>query len=157
AEAGHCSTCDQDVPERIRTKLRASLPGKGKMLTGTVSTAMLRLADLSKFNDVDNSGEVRQLSKRLRELKIKRVDLGERLKDPHSTVADTDTNTIRRSEASYGQIAEQIAALKIAIDAQVKQVEVCENNVQRFSAMLLSSGNVDIRASKLRASVLDNA
>ena len=98
-DSGHCDTCDQDLAGPVIDRLRTTLPAGGvspEPASG-VSAAMSRLADLSKFQEGDNVGEIRQLWKRIRDLTLEQVTLRDRLSDLNAALADSDPDTLRRS------------------------------------------------------------
>lgn len=156
-ESGHCGTCDQDVAGPVVTRLKATLPdktGSSSGPAGGVSAAMARLADLNKFNEADNVGEVRQLWKRLRDLELEQVTLRDRISDLNAALADSDPETLRRSKASYSEVIEKISVVKRAIDDETKKAEEKDQNIQRLKKKLESSGTSDLRAGQLRAKIL---
>jgi DNA sulfur modification protein DndD len=158
--SGHCGTCDQDVPEAVLARLKATLPEKSGAAVepaGGVSAAMSRLADLNKFNEADNVGEVRQLWKRLRDLELEQVTLRDRISDLNAALADSDPETLRRSKSSYAEVVEKISVVKRAIDDEGKKAEEKDQNIQRLKKKLESSGTSDLRAGQLRAKILRDA
>ena len=156
-ESGHCGTCDQDVSADVVARLKATLPAKGDLSGGPadgVSAAMSRLADLNKFNEADNVGEVRQLWKRLRDLELEQVTLRDRISDLNAALADSDPETLRRSKASYSDVIEKITVVKRAIDDETKKADEKDQNIQRLKKKLESSGTSDLKAGQLRAKIL---
>ncbi|OIP63723.1 MAG: hypothetical protein AUK30_08050 [Nitrospirae bacterium CG2_30_70_394] len=159
-EDGHCGTCDQAVDGPVLARLRASLPEEPDAVaapTGGVSAAMSRLADLNKFTEADNVGEVRLLWKRLRDLELEQVTLRDRITDLNAALADSDPETLRRSKASYAEVLEKISVVKRAIDDEGKKGEEKDQNIQRLKKKLESFGTSDLRASQLRAKILRDA
>ena len=124
---------------------------------GAVSKAMSRWADLSRFGEAANVGEVRQLWKRLQALKVEQVALKGRIKDQTAALADADPDVLRRSKASYSEIADKIAAVKGKLAEQIEKVEQEGQNVQRIKKQLAGAGGADLRTSQLRAEILENA
>ena len=156
-EAGHCDTCDQDVIGPAVVRLKATLPEKTDLADAGhvgVSAAMSRLADLNKFNEIDNVGEVRQLWKRLCNLELEQVTLRDRIGDLKAALADSDLETLRRSKASYSDIIEKLSAVKWAIDDETKKADEKDANIQRLKKKLESSATSDLRAGQLRAKIL---
>jgi DNA sulfur modification protein DndD len=157
-EAGHCGTCDQEVTEPARTRLRESLPkGAGSAARSAVSAAMSQLADLNKFREADNAGEVRQLWKRIRDLELEQVVLRAQIADLNGALRDSDPETLRRSKASFADVIEKISVVKRGIDEETKKAEEKDQNIQRLKKKLESSGTSDLRASQVRAKVLRDA
>ena len=154
-DTGHCGTCDQDVAEPVRVKLQQSLAARGPAAkAGTVSEAMKRLADLSKFNEGDNTGEVRQLWKRLRELELDQASLKDSIRELSATLRDADPESLRRSKASLGEIIDRIGVVKRAIEDEGRKADEIDKNIQRLKKQLDASGTIDLRASALRANIL---
>jgi DNA sulfur modification protein DndD len=159
-EIGHCETCEQDVSSSQASRLRATLPHNAPASPGSVSdvsSAMSRLVDLNRFNEADNSGEVRQLWKRVSDLAIEQVTLRDRISDLNATLIDADTESIRRSRASYGDVIEKIAVVKRALETAAVRIEEKDQNIQRLKRKLESAGTSDLRESQLRAKILREA
>lgn len=157
-ENAHCGTCDQDVAPGLADKLRSTLPAAPtKVPEGGVSLAMARLADLNKFNEADNVGEVKQLWKRLEELRLEQVTLRDRISDLTTALSDSDPDTLRRSKVSFAEVIEKIAVIRRAIDDESKKAEEKDQNIQRLKKKLEAAGTSDLRAGQLRAKVLREA
>lgn len=154
-EDAHCGTCDQDVSPEVANKLRATLPALPTQVpAGGVSVAMSRLADLNKFNEADNVGEVKQLWKRLEELRLEQVTLRDRISDLTAALSDSDPETLRRSKASFADVIEKISVVKRAIDDESMKAEEKDQNIQRLKKKLEAAGTSDLRAGQLRAKIL---
>lgn len=159
-ESGHCDICDQDVAGPVVTRLKETLPAGvdlAKEPARGVSAAMSRLADLNKFYESDNHGEVRQLWKRLRDLELEQVTLRDRISDLNAALADSDPDTLRRSKASYSEVIEKVSVVKRAIDEEGKKADEKDQNIQRLKRRLESSATSDLRAGQLRAKILREA
>ena len=159
-EAGHCGTCDQDLMGPALVRLKATLPEKPDLTDaghGGVSAAMSRLADLNKFNEIDNVGEIRQLWKRLCDLELDQVTLRDRIGDLKAALADSDLETLRRSKASYSDVIEKISAVNRGIDDETRKADEKDGNIQRLKQKLESSATSDLRAGQLRAKILRNS
>jgi DNA sulfur modification protein DndD len=157
--SGHCKTCDQDVPVVVRTRLAASMEEQSPIASGPlgVSGAMSRLADLSKFHEMDNAGEVRQLWRRLRTLEMERVSLGDTIVDLEDDLKESDPEALRSSKASYGDIMERISIVKRAIQDEGRVIEEKDQSIQRLRKKLEAGGTPDLRATQMRAKILRNA
>ena len=118
---------------------------------------MSRLADLSKFQDADNAGEIRQLWKRILDLSLEQVTLRDRLLDLNAALADSNPDTLRRSKVSYAEVIEKISVVKRAIEEETKKADEKDQNIQRLKKKLESSGTSDLRAGQLRAKMLRDA
>ena len=158
-DLGHCDTCDQDVVGPAIDRLRSTLPSKmaAPVPSSGISTAMSRLADLSKFQEADNAGEIRLLWKRILDSSLEQVTLRDRLIDLNAALADSDPDTLRRSKASYADVIEKISVVKRAIDEETKKADEKDQNIQRLKKKLESSGTSDLRAGQLRAKMLRDA
>jgi DNA sulfur modification protein DndD len=156
---GHCKICDQDVSPSVRARLEttvpsASRPGGG---AGGFAIAMSRLTELNKFDATDNSGEVRQLSKRLRALEMEILTLKDTMTDLKVDLAESDPEMIRASKVSYGEIIEQITIDKQGIQGEEAAIEARDQSIQNFKKKLEKAGAPDLRATQMRAKVLREA
>lgn len=157
-EDAHCGTCDQDVSPEVANKLRGTLPTlPTQVQAGGVSVAMSRLADLNKFNEADNVGEVKQLWKRLEELRLEQVTLRDRISDLTAALSDSDPEALRRSKTSFAEVIEKISVVKRAIDDESMKAEEKDQNIQRLKKKLEAAGTSDLRAGQLRAKMLRDA
>lgn len=157
---GHCKTCDQDLSDSVRERLKATVPAGASLSaeeTLGVSGAMSRLADLSKFREMDNAGEVRQLSKRLRTLEMETVTLKDTIADLKADLAESDPEMLRSAKASYGEIIDRISIVKRAIQAEESAIAEKDQSIQRFKRKLEAAGTPDLRATQVRAKVLREA
>jgi DNA sulfur modification protein DndD len=118
---------------------------------------MSRLADLNKFQDKDVSGIVRQLSKRLQELRLEQAALSDSINDNNRELSDADPESMRRSRSSYSEITEKLVHVKIGIEAESKSIADADENIQRLNDKLAAAGMRDLAASQRRRSVLRSA
>ena len=156
----HCGICDQDVVGPSLQKLSASIPGGSESSAtppGGITNAMSRLADLNKFRDADNAGEIRQLWRQAEAAKLRQVSLKDRLADLKSALADSNQDSIRRSKASYGEVVEKQAAVRKAIEEETKKAEEKDQNIQRIKKKLEAFGDSDLRVGQRRAKMLHDA
>lgn len=157
---GHCKTCDQDVPPAVRARLQATIASVASAAGGgslSVSAAMTRLADLNKFQEMDNTGEVRQLSRRLHALEMERVALMDRIGDLKTDLEESDPEMIRSSKLAYGEIIERISIVNRAIKSEEDAIAQKDQAIQKFKKTLETTGTPDLRATQARAKVLRNA
>ena len=154
-DKGRCGTCEQELSEKLRARLKKSLPAKQTALVG--SPAMSRLADLGKFTEADNTGEVRQMWKRLKDLRLEQVALEDRLSGLNSQLSESDPDTIRRNKSSYTDVLDKILSIKNALAEENKRAEEKERNAQRCREKLEAMGATDLRASQLKAKTLREA
>jgi DNA sulfur modification protein DndD len=157
-QTGHCDACDQDLSEQVRVKLRASLAERPPIASpGTISPAMSRLADLGKFREADNSGEVRQLWKRLQDLQLQQAALKDRLSEIDVALSEAEPETLRRNKSKFGDVIEKIATVKRGIEDENRKTQEIDQNIQRIKKKLESAGAVDLRESQMRAKILRDA
>jgi DNA sulfur modification protein DndD len=154
-QSSHCAVCDQtlsrDLVIRLQTTVaHAELPDD----IGSISPAMVKLADLAKFQELDNSGEIRQLARRLNELQHDQVVARERLDDLNARLVDADQESIRQSHASFAEILARIAIVKQGIDSEAGEIERYDQNIQRLRKTLEASSTPDLVATQVRASTL---
>ncbi|GEJ56642.1 AAA family ATPase [Anaeromyxobacter diazotrophicus] len=157
ATSGHCDVCGQDVAEAARAKLRgrtASVPPDG---TPSVSPAITRLADLGKFHEADNSGEIRELWTQVDAMRLRQAVVRDRLADLRGGLTDSDETTLRRSGAEYAEVIEKLGSAKNGLREENKKVEEIDQNIQRIRKQLEPPGNPERKAWQLRASVLGQA
>jgi len=154
-DMGRCDTCEQDIPEAVRSRLRASLPKDTVSSTDSraaLSAAMARVGDLNKFQEADNAGEVRQLWKRIGELHLEGVALRDRITDLESALADPEE--VRRTKSSYHDISEKIAIVKRGIEETEQKIAEKENGIARLKSRLTTISGVNLKATQLRANIL---
>lgn len=155
--AGNCGICEQKVTGPTAKRLRATIPDavedEGDP-AAHMSAAMSRLAKLQEFDDADNSGEVRQLCERVRDLELEIAKLRDRISDLNIALNDSDPATIRRSKASYTEVIERIATVNRGIEETAKKVDEKDQNIQRLKRKLESSGSPDLAAVQRRTKVL---
>jgi DNA sulfur modification protein DndD len=157
ADAGHCDTCDQDVAPEVARRLRTSLPqeaGVSRPAESGVSRAMTRMADLNKFREQDNAGEVRHLWKRIRDLQIEQIALRDRIADLDAALTDSDPDRLRKSRASFTEVIDKMGAARRGIEEENKKVEEKDRSIQLLQRRLQAAGGLDLRDSQLRARIL---
>jgi DNA sulfur modification protein DndD len=153
----HCDICGQSVDGPVAETLRRSIPhtaqDHAQWGSGT-SPALTRLTDLNRFREVDNLGEVRQLWKRIQDLKLEQVTLQDRISDLTAALSDSDPDTVRRSRANYADVIEKMAVLKRAIDEENRKIDETDQSIMRLTRKLEASGTSDLRAGQKRAKML---
>lgn len=80
AEKGTCEVCLQPVADEVGIRLRASLYNTDETQV-SLSGAMARLADLTRFKDRDVAGEVNRLARTIQALELEQVSLANDIKD----------------------------------------------------------------------------
>lgn len=154
-DTGRCDTCEQNIPATVRSQLKASLPNDALPSADareTLSAAMARVGDLNKFQDSDNAGEIRQLWKRIGELRLERVALSDRITDLESSLDDPEE--VRRTKTSYHDISEKIAIVKRGIEGTEQKIAEKETGIDRLRVRLATISGVDLKAMQLRAKIL---
>jgi DNA sulfur modification protein DndD len=158
ADAAHCNVCGQDVAGPALANLKATVAAAAiQSTTSERASAWSKLADLDKFQDSDNSGEIRQLWNQAEELKLRQASLRDRLGDLNGELAEADTDVMRRSSASYVEVIEKLTAVKAAIDAESKAADEKDQNIQRIKKQLDAQGDPEQKTWQLRATVLRQA
>ncbi|MDC0675981.1 AAA family ATPase [Nannocystis radixulma] len=155
-DRGQCGTCEQEINPKMRARLKRTLP-KDQVTPPRVSTAMTRLADLQKFNDSDNSGEIRQLWQRLKDLRLDQIAKEDHLSDLDNQLSEADPETMRRSKASRNDVLDKIGVVKAALIAETKKAEQKEQNAQRLREKLDATSTSDAGTSRVKARILRDA
>lgn len=157
-EGAHCVVCEQGVGPEAAKRLRAMIPADNSDAATTgVSTAMVRLADLSKFTEADNAGEVRQISKRIESLQLEELRIKDRVTDLEMALSDTDPDALRKTKLQYREVIEKIKVVRDAIDQEKRLIEEQDQAIRKFNDLLQGAGTPDVVASQLRAKLLREA
>jgi len=150
--SGHCSVCEQEVHAETRERLRVGL---GQAALPTAGAALARLRALNDFNATDVSGEVRQLIRRIENLRVEEQHQTEEAAEIFAQLADSDQASVRSTQATYAEVLKQIGILenwmekqKATLVEQERRVEGLKRKLQRDSA----SG--DLAALEARAKLL---
>lgn len=154
ASAGYCDICDQTVPADHVERLRSTVPAGTPDVAQAGSQVLERLALIDKFAEVDNSGEIKQLWKRVRELQIEQLALRDRLVDLDAALADSDPETIRHTKNAYSDVVEKIVVVKKAIDEHSRKAEERATAIQTLQKRLGAFGTLDMRQSQFCATTL---
>lgn len=157
AATGRCGICDQDVAGAVLTKLKAAVEEAGDAGDVGVSVAMTRLADLRKFHDADNTGEIRELWGQAEALKLRQATLRDQLADLKGALTDSEEESMRRSTAAYGEVIAKQTVIRTFIDEATRKVDEIDQNIQRMRKQLDAHGNPEQKAWQLRATVLGKA
>jgi DNA sulfur modification protein DndD len=157
AASAHCGVCDQDVVGSALTKLRESAGHvDGKASLGA-SAAHSTLADLRKFHESDNSGQVTEMWSQAEALRLRQAAHRDRLTDLKGALSDSEEDTTRRAKAGYVEVLEKQGVKKAAVDAALAEGEEIEKNIQRMRKELDAHGNAEQKAWQLRATLLGQA
>ena len=159
-EKGHCSTCDQDVPEEIRLRLAASLPeGATAVKTGDYAgiTALARASDLDGFKQKDVRAEVRLIWEAIQQARIDEADAGGRIADANNTLDGRDPDELRHRKTTLTEIGGKIRAAHDAIEAEQKRVVEQTAAIARLTKKLAAAGTPELAAFQQRERVLARA
>lgn len=152
---GHCVTCDQDVPESIRVRLKGTLPdADGDAALSKASQAMARLAGLSSFRDTDNAAVIRHLWRQLNDRKVERAALLDQVADYKAALSDSNPDALRQSRASFVDVVDKIHIVKVGIDQQGAKIRELDDNIQRLKKRLEAASTSGLRESQFRAKIL---
>lgn len=151
----HCVVCEQDVGPEAISSLRTKIPDEPSSapMTG-VSTAMVRLADLGKFTEKDNAGEVRQISKRIRSLQLEEMRVKDRITDLDMALSDTDPDALHKTKLRHREISDKLNVVAEAIRKEKGLIEEQDQAIRRISDKLQRIGTPDVVASQVRAKLL---
>ncbi len=153
ASDGHCEVCLQKLDSKVRKALRDSL-GKTNGQANSLSHAIVRLANLNKFQEKDIRGEVSQLAKRLRDLRLEQAALADQIAEQNAELSQSDPETLRRNQRSYAEVIEGLTNLAQGIKETQKKIDEEDQNIQRHNKKLASMGVLDLEASQRRTAVL---
>ena len=156
ANAGACEVCEQPISMDLAARLAPPLAAESTT-TSTVTSAFARVEELGRFQDVDVTGQVRVLSKRLRDLQLEQVTLHDKVRDLTSALSDSDPDELRRSRASYADIVGKIESVKRGIEDTKEKVDAKDRNIQNLKRKLDDAGGIDLRASQRRSAILGAA
>jgi len=155
-EKGQCDVCEQPIGEETRRRLVERTSGETPSARD-VLTAMTRLTQLSKFEDADNSGLVKQLWRNIQEAQMEQAALKDQIADWRAALADSDPDTIRRSRVTHSEVIEKITVVKRAIEEETKKAESRDQSIQQLRKKLEAFGTLDLQATQRRATLLRNA
>jgi DNA sulfur modification protein DndD len=155
-EKGQCDVCEQPVSDDVRARLSGKT-GDGTHRVEDAVAAMARLNHLNKFEDADNSALVKELWRTIQEAQMDQALLKDQIADWNAALADSDPDTIRRSQVTLSGVIEKIAVVKRAIEDETKKAEGADQRIQQLRKKLEASGTLDLQATQRRATVLREA
>jgi DNA sulfur modification protein DndD len=156
ASAGACEVCEQPISSELAARLVSPVAAEPE-IAGSFTSAFARVEELGRFQDVDISGEVRVLSKRLRDLQLEQVTLRDKVRDLTNALSASDPDELRRSRASYSDVVGKIEAVKRGIEDAKEKIEAKDRSIQNLKRKLDDAGGIDLRASQRRSAVLSAA
>lgn len=148
----HCDVCERDISDELAAYLQATAPDTRLDDPSAQNSVNLRV--LSRFEDIDISGEIRQLIRQIQELAVEEQHQREEASDLLANLADADQTSIRSTQASYSEVIEQIGVLKLGIDKQATELERQEARVDALRRKLQSTTRGDLAALEKRSKVL---
>lgn len=156
----HCSACDQDVPEEVRSRLAAMLPeGATATKTGDFAAmaALARTTELDGFKQKDVRAEVRLIWEAIRQARIDEADAEGRIADANKTLDGHDPDELRRRKTTLTEVGGKIRAAQDAIEAEQKLVDEQDAAIARFTKRLAAAGTPELAAFQQRERVLARA
>ena len=159
-ENQRCRTCDQDVPEDVRTRLVASLPSNVTAVKLEDYAGILELAwksDLDGFNHKDVRAEVRLIWEAIRQARLNEVKALGRITDANKLLEDQDSDGLRRRKTTLSELGSKIRAAQDAIAAEQERIEEQNMAITRLTERLATAGTPELSALQQRESVLARA
>jgi DNA sulfur modification protein DndD len=151
-ESGHCSVCEQEVHTEIRERLRVGL---GQAASPTAGEALTRLRALNGFNATDVSGELRQLIRRIENLRVEVQHQSEEAAEILAQLADSDQASVRSTQATYAEVLKQVGILENGIEKQRATLAEQEHRIDGLKRKLQhDSASGDLSALEARAKLL---
>lgn len=157
-ENRHCRTCDQDVPEDVRSRLAASLPSgatEADLADHIGNTALTRRSEIDGFKQKDVRGEVRLIWEALRQARLDEADAEGRIADANKILEDQDPDELRNRKLTLTELGSKIGAARDAIAAEQKHVDEQSEAIARFARQLEAAGTPELAAFQQREKVLD--
>ena len=159
-ENRHCRTCDQHVPESVRSRLMASLPADATAANvgdNAGTSALVRRADLDGFKQKDVRAEVRLIWGAIREARLNEADAQGRITDANKFLEDQDPDELRRHKMTLTELGGKIRAARDAIGAEQKLVDEQRAAIARLTKQLEVAGTPELAAFQKRERVLARA
>lgn len=157
-ESGVCSVCDRPLDPPDAERLKHDLPAStGEELRQEAHHLFARLGQLDSFDDTDNSTEVERIWGELRSAQIDQVSARERLRDLETELGDSNPDEIGRSRTRFRDVADKIAAIRLAIEGEEKQLGEIEAGIQQRARQIAELGSPDIASSQRKAQIIRDA
>ena len=119
--------------------------------TAQASTSLRALAG---FEDVDVSGEVRQLVRQIQDLAVEEQHQRDDARELLANLADADQASVRSTQATYAEVIEQMTIVKQGIEKQAQELERQEGRVEGLRRKLQNTTRADLSALEARANLL---
>ena len=149
-EYQHCRTCDQDVPEDVRTRLAASLPSNmtaAKFEDYAGIPELTRKSELDGFSHRDVRAEVRLIWETIRQARLNEVKAQGRITDANKILEDQDPDELRRRKTTLSELGGKIRAAQDAIAAEQERIEEQEAAIARLTKRLATAGTPNYQLS----------
>ena len=156
----HCRTCDQDIPEDVRSRLTESLPADTTAADlGDYAgiSALQRRSDLDSFKQKDVRAEVRLIWEAIRQARLDEADAQGRIADANKVLEDQDPDELRRRKMTLTELGGKIRAAHDAIAAEKKHVEEQVLAIARLTKNLENAGTPELAAFQQRERLLARA
>ena len=156
----HCRTCDQDVPEDVRSRLTASLPAGATAANAwdyAGIAALARRSDLDGFQQKDVRAEVRLIWEAIRQARLNEADAQGRIADANKILDDQDPEEIRRRKMTLTELGGKIHAAQDAIAAEKRLVEEQVLAIARLTKRLEAASTPELSAFQQRERILARA
>ena len=156
----HCRTCDQDIPEDVRSRLTESLPADTTAADlGDYAgiSALQRRSDLDSFKQKDVRAEVRLIWEAIRQARLDEADAQGRIADANKVLEDQDPDELRRRKMTLTELGGKIRAAHDAIAAETKHVEEQVLAIARLTKNLENAGTPELAAFQQRERLLARA
>lgn len=153
----HCRTCDQEVPEEVRSRLVAALPGGATATTSgdaITNTALAQKSDLDGFQRRDVRAEVRLIWDAIRQARLDEADAQGRITDANKILEDHDPDSLRRRKMTLTELGGKIRAAQDAIVSENELVAEQSVAIVRLTKRLEDSGTPELAAFQDRERIL---
>jgi DNA sulfur modification protein DndD len=156
-ETCHCDTCEQDVPDDVRDRLRGSVEGASE--AGDVSglAAMALVAELDKFGLPDVRPTVTVLWDTIEKARMAKVAAATEIADANAELADSDVAALEAKMASVTELAGKIKATEDAIEGHVAKIAEQREAIEALTKRISEAGAPALAAIQRRERFLKAA
>jgi DNA sulfur modification protein DndD len=153
----HCGTCDQDVPEAVRVRLKATLTGDADGDGRRMGWAMARLSELNRYRDFDNGPLIREIWSRIEQLRIEQVGLVDQAGELRHELEESDPEALTHMKATLGDVTQKIAVVRQGMDDERREIAEGEIRIARLREKIEKLGLPAMKESQRRAKLLRDA
>jgi DNA sulfur modification protein DndD len=153
----HCGTCDQDVPEVVRVRLKATLTGNDDGDGQRMGWAMARLSELNRYRDFDNGPLIREIWARIEQLRIEQVGLADQASELRHELEESDPEALTHMKATLGDVTQKIAVVRQGMENERREIAECEIRITRLREKIEKLGLPAMKESQRRAKLLRDA